>query len=95
MEKENKTKLAGIIASAALLVVGVIIERRAACPRGSCCWFISCLTSSLATMCWLRRQRLWRMARRWTNFLMAIATLGALSIGFMPGADNQFPRRCS
>jgi Cd2+/Zn2+-exporting ATPase len=25
------------------------------------------------------------------DFLMAIATLGALSIGFMPGADNQFP----
>lgn len=92
MEKENKTKLARIIASAALLVVGVIIENT--CSLSTWQLLLVYLVPYLIAGYDVLAEAAEAVAHGEAldeDFLMAIATLGALSIGFMPGADNQFP----
>lgn len=92
MEKENKTKLARIIASAALLVVGVIIEKT--CSLSTWQLLLVYLVPYLIAGYDVLAEAAEAVAHGEAldeDFLMAIATLGALSIGFMPGADNQFP----
>jgi Cd2+/Zn2+-exporting ATPase len=92
MEKENKTKLARIIASAALLVVGVIIEKTCSLPTWQLLlvYLVPYLIAGYDVLAEAAEAVAHGEALD-EDFLMAIATLGALSIGFMPGADNQFP----
>jgi Cd2+/Zn2+-exporting ATPase len=92
MEKENKTKLARIIASATLLVVGVIIEKTCSLPTWQLLlvYLVPYLIAGYDVLAEAAEAVAHGEALD-EDFLMAIATLGALSIGFMPGADNQFP----
>jgi Cd2+/Zn2+-exporting ATPase len=92
MEKENKTKLARIIASATLLVVGVIIEKICSLPTWQLLlvYLVPYLIAGYDVLAEAAEAVAHGEALD-EDFLMAIATLGALSIGFMPGADNQFP----
>ncbi len=92
MENETKSGLVKIIASAVLLAAAFIIEKT--CP-GLKTWqllliyLVPYLISGLETLCEAAESIAHGEALD-EDFLMSIATIGALAIGFMPGAENQF-----
>jgi Cd2+/Zn2+-exporting ATPase len=92
MERENKYKLIRIIISAVLLVAAVMVERTMNLPM----WQL--LLVYLVPYLVVGYDVLAEAAEDIAHgegmdedFLMAVATLGALAIGFMPGAESQFP----
>ena len=85
-------KLARIIAAALLLAVAIVIEHHVALPL----WQL--LLIYLVPYLIVGYDTLWEAAEGIAegelldeDFLMSIATLGALGIGFLPGAESQFP----
>lgn len=92
MESETKENLTKIIASAVLLAIAYVIEK--SCP-GLKTWQL--LLIYLAPYLISGYETLKEAAESLMegkaldeDFLMSIATIGALVIGFMPGAENQF-----
>ena len=85
-------KLLRLIAAALLLAVAVVIEHHVALPL----WQL--LLVYLVPYLIVGYDTLWEAAEGIAkgelldeDFLMSIATLGALGIGFLPGAESQFP----
>jgi Cd2+/Zn2+-exporting ATPase len=92
MEKENKRKLGRIIVSSALLAIAVVIEKTCTIPLWQLLlvYLIPYLTVGYDVL----KDAIADIAHGEAldeDFLMSIATIGALAIGFMPGAENQFP----
>ena len=92
MEKENRNKLIRIISASVLLVGSVLVER----TMNLLIWQL--LLVYLVPYLVVGYDVLTEAAEDIAHgegmdvdFLMAIATLGALCIGFMPGAEPQFP----
>ncbi len=92
MEKENKERLVKIIASAVLLVIAVVVSKVANLKM----W--QELLIFLVPYLIVGGETLMEAAEKLIHgelldedFLMSIATLGALCIGFLPGAESQFP----
>jgi Cd2+/Zn2+-exporting ATPase len=92
MEKENKKKLGRIIASAALLAVAVGIEKTCTLPMWQLLliYLVPYLLVGFDVLADAADGLVHGKALD-EDFLMSIATIGALTIGFMPGAENQFP----
>ncbi len=92
MERENKTKLARIIISAVLLVVAVVVEKSLVLPTWQLLiiYLIPYLASGYDVLFEAAEDIAHGKALD-EDFLMSIATLGALAISFMPNVDNQFP----
>ena len=92
MEKEAKIKLGRIIASAVLLAVAVVVEKSTQWPMGLllCVYAIPYLVAGYDVL-GEAVEDLWHGEALDEDFLMAIATLGALFIGFLPGAESQMP----
>jgi Cd2+/Zn2+-exporting ATPase len=92
MEKENKKKLGRIIASAALLAVAVGIEKTCTLPMWQLLliYLVPYLLVGFDVLADAADSLAHGKALD-EDFLMSIATIGALTIGFMPGAENQFP----
>ncbi len=92
MEKENKERLIKIIAAATLLVVAVVVSKVTNLKM----W--QELLLFLVPYLIVGGETLKEAAEKLLHgelldedFLMSVATLGALSIGFIPGAESQFP----
>ncbi len=92
METETKQSLTKIIASAFFLAAAFVIEKT--CP-GLKTWqlllfyLIPYFISGFETLKEAAESLVHGEAMD-EDFLMSIATIGALAIGFMPGAENQF-----
>ena len=92
MEKENKIRFARIILSAALLGVAVLVEKK----LDLCAWqlllvyLIPYLIAGYDTLL-EAGEKIVKGDFFDEDFLMSIATIGALCIGFLPGAETQFP----
>lgn len=92
MEKENKIRFARIILSAALLGVAVLVEKK----LDLCVWqlllvyLIPYLIAGYDTLL-EAGEKIIKGDFFDEDFLMSIATIGALCIGFLPGAETQFP----
>ena len=92
MEQENKERLVRIIAGAALLAVAVAVSK---------IWDLKTWQELLVFLVpYLivggetlleAGEKLLKGELLDEDFLMSVATLGALSIGFLPGAESQFP----
>lgn len=92
MEKENKIRFARIILSAALLGVAVLVEKK----LDLCVWqllFVYLIPYLIAGYDTLLEagEKIVKGDFFDEDFLMSIATIGALCIGFLPGAETQFP----
>lgn len=92
MEKENKIRFARIILSAALLGAAVLVEKR----MDLSIWLL--LLVYLVPYLIAGYDTLLEAGEKIVkgdffdeDFLMSIATIGALCIGFLPGAETQFP----
>lgn len=92
MEKEHQTKLTRIIAASVLLVAACVVERNTSLPL----WQL--LLIYLVPYLVAGYDVLLETAENIVHgevfdedFLMGVATLGALAIGFLPGAEHQFP----
>ncbi|MCR5465196.1 MAG: cadmium-translocating P-type ATPase [Bacteroidales bacterium] len=92
MEKENKERLVKIIAAAVLLAVAVVVEKTTDLKM----W--QCLLIFLVPYLIVGGETLLEAGEKLIHgelldedFLMSVATLGALCIGFLPGAESQFP----
>jgi Cd2+/Zn2+-exporting ATPase len=92
MEKENKKKLYRIIATAVLLVAVYIIDRNTALPLwGSLLlYLVPYLTAGYDILLEAGESILHGEVFD-EDFLMSIATIGALCIGFLPDAEPEFP----
>jgi Cd2+/Zn2+-exporting ATPase len=92
MEKENKKKLYRIIATAVLLVAVYIIDRNTALPLwGSLLlYLVPYLTAGYDILLEAGESILHGEVFN-EDFLMSIATIGALCIGFLPDAEPEFP----
>ena len=92
MEKENKIRFARIILSAALLGVAVLVEKK----LDLCVWqlllvyLVPYLIAGYDTLL-EAGEKIVKGDFFDEDFLMSIATIGALCIGFLPGAETQFP----
>ncbi len=92
MENETRSGIVKIAASAVLLAAAFVIEKT--CP-GLKTWqlllvyLVPYLISGLETLHEAAESIAHGEALD-EDFLMSIATIGALAIGFMPGAENQF-----
>ncbi len=92
MEKENKIRFARIILSAALLGVAVLVEKRLDLSVWQLLlvylipYFIAGYDTLLEA-----GEKIVKGDFFDEDFLMSIATIGALCIGFLPGAQTQFP----
>lgn len=92
MEKVNKIRFARIILSAALLGVAVLVEKK----LDLCVWqlllvyLIPYLIAGYDTLL-EAGEKIVKGDFFDEDFLMSIATIGALCIGFLPGAETQFP----
>ena len=87
-----KLKLTRIILSAILLVVAVVIEHRFNLPMWQL--LLIYLVPYLIAGCDVLAEAAESIAEGEPfdeDFLMSVATLGALAIGFLPGAESQFP----
>ncbi|MDD7365512.1 MAG: heavy metal translocating P-type ATPase [Olsenella sp.] len=90
-EEENRTKLARIVASAVLLVVAVVVQRTVELPMWGhlLAYLVPYLVAGYDVLA-----EAWEGVREGDpfdeDFLMAIATIGALAIGFLPGSDPEF-----
>lgn len=87
-----KKKLIRIIAATILLILAAILEHHLALPMGQM------LLIYLVPYLIVGYDVLWEAAEGIAHgelldedFLMSIATIGALCIGFLPGAESQFP----
>lgn len=91
-EEEGHGRLVKIIAAAVLLAVAVIIEKKTdwATWQYLLMYLIPYLIVGWETLKEAAEGLLHGEALS-EDFLMSIATLGALAIGFMPGAETQFP----
>ncbi len=92
MEKENKERLVKIIASAALLAVAVVVSKIANLKMWQelLLFLVPYLIVGGETLK-EAAEKLFEGELLDEDFLMSIATLGALCIGFLPGAESQFP----
>ena len=92
MEKENKERLVKIIVSAALLAVAVVVSKIANLKMWQelLLFLIPYLIVGGETLK-EAAEKLFEGELLDEDFLMSIATLGALCIGFLPGAESQFP----
>ncbi len=92
MEKENKIRFARIILSAAILGAAVLAEKK----LGLSVWqlllvySVPYLIAGYDTI-FEAVEKIFKGDFFDEDFLMSIATLGALCIGFLPGAETQFP----
>ena len=92
MEKENKIRFARIILSAVLLGAAVLIEKK----LNLCVWqlllvyLVPYLIAGYDTLL-EAGEKIVKGDFFDEDFLMGIATIGALCIGFLPGAEAQFP----
>jgi len=91
MEKETRGKLMRIIASAVLLAAAYIIDHSFALPLWGrlLVYLVPYLTAGIGVL----REAAENIAHGEVfdeDFLMCVATLGALSIGFLPGAEPEF-----
>lgn len=85
-------KLMRIIATAVLLAVAMIVENKADLPTWQLLlvYIVPYLLIGYDTLCEAVESVMHGEAFD-EDFLMSIATVGALLIGFLPGAENQFP----
>lgn len=92
MEKENKIRFARIILSAALLGVAVLVEKKCDLSVWQLLlvYLIPYLISGYDTLL-EAGEKILKGDFFDEDFLMSIATIGALCIGFLPGAETQFP----
>lgn len=92
MEKENKIRFARIILSAAALVAAVLVEKRSGLRVGQLLlvYLIPYLIAGYDTLL-EAGEKIVKGDFFDEDFLMSIATIGALCIGFLPGAESQFP----
>ncbi len=91
MEKETRNTLIKIIAATILLVACIVIEHTLALPTWQLLliYLVPYLTVGFDTL----REAVENIVHGEVfdeDFLMSIATIGALCIGFFPGVDNQF-----
>jgi Cd2+/Zn2+-exporting ATPase len=92
MEKENKERLIKIIVSAVLLVAAILISKATDLKlwQELLIFLIPYLITGGETLM-EAGEKLLHGELLDEDFLMSIATLGALTIGFLPGAESQFP----
>ena len=92
LEKENKERLVKIIASAVLLVIAVVVSKVANLKMWQelLIFLVPYLIVGGETLM-EAAEKLFHGELLDEDFLMSIATLGALCIGFLPGAESQFP----
>ena len=91
-EGETKETLIKIAAATVLLIAAVIIEKRTDWPTWA--YLLIYLIPYLIVGWETIKEAVEALARGEAldeNFLMTVATLGALVIGFLPGAQTQFP----
>lgn len=92
MEKETRSILIKIIVAAVLLVACVVVEHT--CSLAMWQLLLIYLVPYLVVGFDTLREAAENIVHGEVfdeDFLMSIATLGALAIGFLPGAENQFP----
>mgnify|MGYP002521259465 FL=1 len=92
MEKETRSILIKIIVAAVLLVVCVVVEHT--CLLAMWQLLLIYLVPYLVVGFDTLREAVENIVHGKVfdeDFLMSVATLGALAIGFLPGAKNQFP----
>ena len=92
MEKENKERLVKIIAAAVLLAVAVVVEKTTDLKMWQylLIFLVPYLIVGGETLL-EAGEKLIHGELLDEDFLMSVATLGALCIGFLPGAESQFP----
>lgn len=92
MEKEQKTKIIRIVVGAALLASCVVIEKTLQWPMWQLLvlYLVPYLVVGYDVLLEAIEKLLHGHALD-EDFLMSIATLGALCIGFLPNAETQFP----
>ena len=92
MEKENKVKLVRIVLSAVLLAAAWALERCTALPMWQLLlvYMVPYLVAGYDVLL-ESGENIAHGEVFDEDFLMAVATMGALAIGFLPGAENQFP----
>lgn len=92
MEKEQKIDLARIVLSALLLAGAYVVERTCSLPTWQLLlvYLVPYLVAG-ADVLKEAGESLLKLEALDEDFLMSVATLGALAIGFLPGAANQFP----
>ncbi len=92
MEKEQKASLLRIALSALLLAAACIVEHKTSLPSWQLLliYLVPYLVAG-ADVLKEAGESLLRLEALDEDFLMSVATLGALAIGFLPGAENQFP----
>jgi Cd2+/Zn2+-exporting ATPase len=92
MEKENKERLVKIIASAVLLTAAVVVSKVANLKMWQelLIFLVPYLIVGGETLM-EAAEKLFHGELLDEDFLMSIATLGALFIGFLPEAESQFP----
>lgn len=92
MEKENKIRFARIILSAALLGVAVLVEKKCDLSVWQLLlvYLIPYLIAGYDTLL-EAGENILKGDFFDEDFLMSIATIGTLCIGFLPGAETQFP----
>ncbi len=92
MEKENKIRFARIILSAALFGVAVLVEKKLDLSVWQLLlvYLVPYLIAGYDTLL-EAGEKIVKGDFFDEDFLMSIATIGALCIGFLPGAETQFP----
>ncbi len=92
MEKENKIRFARIILSAVLSGVAVLVEKELDLGVGRLLlvYLVPYLIAGYDTL-FEAAEKIVKGDFFDEDFLMSIATVGALCIGFLPGAETQFP----
>ncbi len=92
MEKENKERLIKIVASAVLLVAAIVVSKVCNLKlwQELLIFLVPYLIAGWETLS-EAAEKLLHGELLDEDFLMSIATLGALCIGFLPGAESQFP----
>ena len=92
MEKENKRRLVKIVVSAVLLAAAVVTSKATNLEMWQqlLLFLVPYLIAGGETLM-EAAGKLFHGELLDEDFLMSIATLGALSIGFIPGAESQFP----
>ena len=92
MEKENKERLVKIIAAAVLLAVAVVVEKTTDLKmwQNLLIFLVPYLIVGGETLL-EAEEKLIHGELLDEDFLMSVATLGALCISFLPGAESQFP----
>lgn len=92
MEKENKERLVKIIAAAVLLAVAVVVEKTTDLKMWQylLIFLVPYLIVGGETLL-EAGEKLIHGELLDEDSLMSVATLGALCIGFLPGAESQFP----